>query len=153
MADLVTKLYQKYWRFSRSVTLGAQGIVLDQDKKVLLVKHGYRSGWHLPGGGVEKNETTNSALEREIFEEAGIILKTPAKLHGIFTNFDAFPGDHIAVYIINDWEQPSIPKPNYEIIEQRFFAYPELPSEIAEGAKNRLKEVFDKAEISENWTS
>ena len=152
MTQVLTKLFQSYWRFTRSITLGAQGVIFDKDRRVLLVRHGYRPGWHFPGGGVERNETANSALEREIFEETGIIIKTPPKLHGIFTNFRAFPGDHIAVFIINNWEQPSVPKPNREIVEQSFFAYNELPDDIVEGASNRLKEIIQNEEISETWT-
>ena len=148
---VLTKLFQRYWRFSRSVTLGAQGLIFDKDNRILLIKHGYCPGWHFPGGGVEHNETINTALERELFEEVGLIIKSPPKLHGIFTNFRAFPGDHIALFIIKDWEQPTIPSPNREIIEQRFFNYNDLPDDLAKGPRNRLFEIFENQEITETW--
>ena len=42
------------------------------DGAIMLVKHTYISGWHLPGGGVERGELAEIAAERELEEEAGL---------------------------------------------------------------------------------
>jgi|SRR5215813_909275 len=145
------RLAAAYWRLTRGATLGAQGAVIGEDNRVLLVRHSYKSGWHFPGGGVEWGETAETAMMREVFEEAGIVVKGRPYLHGLFANFGALPSDHIAVFVVRDWERPSIPPPNREILESRFFARDELPNNIAKGTARRLKEIFDGASKEPHW--
>ena len=151
MHRLIRFLLHPFWRLTRGMTLGAQGIVLDEQDRVLLVRHGYRPGWHFPGGGVEWGETLAVSLERELREEAGVELDGEAQLHGIFANFKAFPGDHIAVFIVRDWHRDKKPRPNLEIREQKFFAMDELPDELVKGARYRLAELFEGRSKGRHW--
>ena len=146
-----TKVMQRYWRFSRGLTLGAQGIVVDAQDRVLLIKHTYRPGWHFPGGGVERNETTRQALVRELAEEAGVELLDEPELFGIYANFRAFPSDHIALFLVRGWCQPVAPRPNYEIAAHGFFARDELPADINLPTLRRLGEVFERAPRDAMW--
>jgi ADP-ribose pyrophosphatase YjhB (NUDIX family) len=53
-------------------TIGVGGVVLDQDR-VLLVKLTYgHKGWILPGGYVKSTETIGKAVKREVHEETGL---------------------------------------------------------------------------------
>jgi len=58
------------------------GIINNGGKILVVQKKKYKDSdslsykWHIPGGGVEENENFYSAIEREIFEELGIKVKS-----------------------------------------------------------------------------
>jgi ADP-ribose pyrophosphatase YjhB (NUDIX family) len=133
------------------VTLGVQGVVLDETSRILLVRHGYRPGWHFPGGGVERGEQIDRALNRELDEEAGITISEPPRLFGVYTNFEAFPGDHVVLFIVEQWRRLRIPRPNAEIIEQKFCALGDLPQNITAATSRRLDEIFHGRDRARAW--
>lgn len=63
-------------------------VLVSSDEKVLFGKKDPKRGgvyadcWHLPGGGVEENETHEDALRREILEEVGVNIQD-APIHFI----------------------------------------------------------------------
>ncbi|MGI9406162.1 MAG: NUDIX domain-containing protein, partial [Hyphomicrobiaceae bacterium] len=59
--------------------------------------------------------------------------------------------DHIALFLVREWERPVIPEPNAEIQETAFYAVNALPENTVPGAQRRIAEVFDGAKISETW--
>ena len=148
---IIGKVLQRYWRLSRGLTLGAQGAVIDADGRILLIRHTYHPGWHFPGGGVERMETAEAALARELDEEAGVTLTGKAELFGIYANFRLFPNDHVAVYVVRDWHQAHAPKPNYEIAEHAMFARDALPADINPPTSRRIAEIFDGVPRDPMW--
>lgn len=151
LRKIVTRGLQRYWRVSRGLTLGAQGCVLDASNRILLIRHTYRPGWHFPGGGVEKNESVEFALVRELREEAGILLDGRPKLFGLYDNRRLFPGDHIALFVIRSWRQPHVPPPNREIAEQGFFAVDALPDGVNSATRLRINEILGASAPAEMW--
>lgn len=147
----VNMVLRPWWRLTRGMTLGAQGVVIDDRERILLVRHRYRTGWFFPGGGVERGETVRTALARELEEEGGIVLTGPAELHGMFCNSANFRGDHIAVFLVRHWQQPKIPGPNAEIAEQGFFPIDDMPLGTDAGTRRRLEEIFGGKEMQETW--
>jgi ADP-ribose pyrophosphatase YjhB (NUDIX family) len=139
------------WRMRRGMTLGAQGAVIDEEGRVLLVRHGYRPGWWFPGGGVEWGETIETALARELAEEVGVSLIGRAELHGIFSNNASFPGDHIAVFVVRQFERRGDYFKRGEIAEAGMFARDDLPEHTDPGTRRRIGEIFDGAPLNPLW--
>lgn len=148
---LLRHIFHFYWRIARGMTLGVRAVVLDRDNRVFLVKHSYVLGWHLPGGGVEVGETFTEALRRELKEEGEIEIAGEAVLHGIFLNSHVSPRDHVAVYVVRQFRQDRLPKPNHEIIECGFFEPAALPQETTQGTRIRIAEVLQGQERIATW--
>ena len=148
---VVKKLLQRYWRVTRGLTMGAQGAVIDADGRILLIRHTYHPGWHFPGGGVERMETAESALRRELDEEAGVALTGDPALFGIYANFRVFPSDHVALFVVRQWRQARPPVPNYEIAEHGMFARHTLPDDINPSTARRIAEIFDGTPRDPMW--
>lgn len=148
---MLTAMFRPIWRLRRGLTLGAQGVVVDGERRVLLVRHSYRPGWFFPGGGVEWGETIEAALARELAEEVGVTLTAAPELHGVFSNFGNFPGDHIAVFVVRHWQRRDDYRKRGEIAEAGMFAVEELPERVDPGTRARLAEIFDQAPLRPLW--
>lgn len=148
---LTTRLAHMSFLLTRPMTLGVRGAVIDEDDRVLLVKHGYVAGWHLPGGGVEAGETFERALQRELAEEANVALEAPAQLHGLFFNGKVSRRDHVAVYVARRFRVLGERRPDREILEARFFPSAALPDDATPGTRARIREILEGGPISALW--
>jgi 8-oxo-dGTP pyrophosphatase MutT (NUDIX family) len=151
LEPLIRVLFHIYWRFSRGLTLGVRGLVLDGEGRVFLVKHSYVAGWHLPGGGVEKGETLLGALARELREEGNIELNATPKLHAIYFNRRISSRDHVALYVVRSFQQTAPPQPNHEIVAHGFFTMQNLPADTSPATRERIAEVVTGRAASETW--
>ena len=148
---VLMRMVMPYWRLSRGMTLGVRGVVLREGREVLLIRHGYQPGWHFPGGGVEFGETVETALRRELIEEAGVALTGPPELLGIYANFDLFPGDHVLAFAVRAWEQVRPLGSNREIAEAGFFATGALPDGATAGTRRRVAELAAQNPVQPTW--
>ncbi len=142
---------QKRWRMTRALTLGGQVCVVDDMGRVLLVRHGYRPGWHFPGGGVEFGESVADAALRELREETGIVATAPPALHGIFNHARTFPGDHVVLFVVRAFETTTASASAMEIAEQGFFALDAVPKDTNPGTLRRLGELFGGQPVVADW--
>jgi 8-oxo-dGTP pyrophosphatase MutT (NUDIX family) len=150
LEPVITPLFRTWWRINRGLTLGVRGLVTDEDGRVLLVRHTYRPGWFFPGGGVEKNETVELALIRELQEEAGVAVEGAPSLFGVYSNAPNFPNDHVLFYQIASWRAVA-PANDGEIAERGFFPLHALPDGVSGGTRQRLAEVFHAQPIAAFW--
>jgi ADP-ribose pyrophosphatase YjhB (NUDIX family) len=136
---------------ARPMTLGVRGIVINAAEEVLLVRHGYVSGWHFPGGGVEVGETCVESLTRELEEEARIAIEGPPVLHGLFFNTQTSKRDHVATYVVRNFRVLGERAPDWEIREARFFPRMALPEGTTRATRARLAEIFDSVPPADRW--
>ncbi|MGE0597181.1 MAG: NUDIX domain-containing protein [Hyphomonadaceae bacterium] len=146
----ITPVFRAWWRIHRGMTLGVRGLACDEAGRVLLVRHTYRAGWYLPGGGVEKGQSALEAAVREMAEEGGVEATAPPALIGFYSNHAFHPNDHVALYRFDAW-RPCPPLENGEIAERGFFALDALPADASPGTRRRLTEAFEGAPPSETW--
>ena len=151
LEPLIRVLFHLYWRFSRGLTVGVRALVLDGEGRVFLVKHSYVAGWHLPGGGVEHGETLLAALARELREEGNIELSAAPVLHSIYFNGRMSSRDHVALYVVRSFQQPSPPRPNHEIVAHGFFPLENLPAETSRATRERIAELVTGRTPAEIW--
>ena len=150
LEPVITPVFRLWWRLKRPMTLGVRGLAFDNEGRVLLVRHTYMAGWHLPGGGVEAGETALDAATREMAEEGGVEAITPPVLAGLYSNHAHHPNDHVALYRFSAW-RPCAPLANGEIAERGFYARDALPADLSPGTRRRLAEAFDGAPVSAVW--
>jgi 8-oxo-dGTP pyrophosphatase MutT (NUDIX family) len=151
ISEAKNRLFHLYFRLSRPMTLGVRAAVLNSQEAVLLVRHSYTPGWHLPGGGVEPGETLLDALAKELREEAMIALAGEPRLHGVFYNDRYSRRDHVAVYVVRDFLSLGERKPDREILETGFFPLDRLPEATSQATRARLAEILDGRPLSPKW--
>jgi len=135
-------------RIARPLTIGVRAIILDGDR-VLLIRHSYVPGWHLPGGGVDKRETLVEAVRREVREEVGLALET-ARPFGVFARFRHGASDHVAVFVAECWSgEPRIDR--FEITQAAFFPLDRLPEDTTPATRRRLAEFLGNKPLDEHW--
>jgi len=137
-------------RMRRGMTLGVRGVATDAESRVLLVKHTYLHGWWLPGGGVDKGETTQAAVVRELREEAGLIAQSEPRLISVHSNERFFPGDHVLVFAIDAFDLTERTS-HGEIAEIGWFALDALPEDTTPATRHRPAEIFGGAPADPNW--
>ena len=141
---------QAWARLTRGMTLGVRAVVTDAAGRVLLIEHSYVPGWHLPGGGVDRGETPEQAIARELVEEAGVRPTDRPRLLSVHDNRKSFPGDHVLLYRVERW-RPVPATARGEIVDARFFPPDALPPDVTRATRARLDEVFGGGQPDPLW--
>lgn len=142
VARLIYHVNRMRWRLTRPLTVGVRLLAIKQDT-VLLVKHTYQDAWYLPGGGVQKGESLEAAIRREVSEEAGAALGD-LHLFGVYSNFYEHKSDHIIVFRCTEFALTAVK--NFEIAQVALFDFEELPPGTSPGTRRRVQEHIHKRE-------
>lgn len=130
-----------YWRVARPRTFGVRALLLDPQGRVALVRHHYIAGWYLPGGGVDKGESAEAAIRRELHEEIGLPQVEITGLLGVYHNRAEAKDDHVVVFIARAPDDtPLTAADPREIAEAGWFASDTLPEGTSPATLRRIAE-------------
>ena len=130
--------------------LGVRLLAFDDAGRVFLIRHSYIPGWHLPGGGVERGETTRAAVAREAAEEGGLRLSAPPELFGLYLHPTTARLDHIAVYLAHGVTRADAPGQGAEIRGADFYPPDALPEATSLATRARILEALGGPR-SDHW--
>lgn len=128
-----------YWKIFHPLTLGVRLMLIKNDE-IILVRHTYRDGWYLPGGGLKRRETFQDGARREAYEEAGATLGQLA-FWGIYSNLIGDTSDHEVVMLCKSFDLNG--KSDHEIAECRAFPLDKLPQGTVRGVHKCVQQYLD----------
>ncbi|MBW3096134.1 NUDIX domain-containing protein [Pseudohoeflea coraliihabitans] len=149
-ARLLTFVLHRWFFVSRGMTLGVRAACFDAQGRIFLVRHSYVGGWHMPGGGVERGQTAQAALRRELLEEGCLEIVGEPEMLAVFFNARMSRRDHVVFYRCAV-RQIREKMPDREIIEARFFAPDALPEGVTPATRRRIDELRDGAPHADFW--
>lgn len=121
--------------------IGVFAAIFDEQGRILCVKRNYPPfTWTTPGGGMEYGESLDQAVEREVREETGYIVRAKRLLGAYSSTYKDDLVLSIEVEIVgrDKWQS------NQEISEMGFFAIAELPQPMHAGTISRILDAFNK---------
>jgi 8-oxo-dGTP pyrophosphatase MutT (NUDIX family) len=135
--------------------VGAAILILDEQKRLLMMKRSDSGSWGIPGGATEPGEVVEDAARRETFEETNLqIIKM--SLFGVFSGpelYYRYPnGDEVynvtIMYLSHDWRGEI--KLNGEHTEWRWFSAGDIPEDLSPPIKpiiKQFKSSFSRADV------
>ena len=115
---------------------GVRGILVDEQRRLLLQRRADSGHWGLPAGVVDVGDSVLDALSRELREETGLTV-VRAELFGLYTEprFSVvYPnGDEVqtftVAFLVREWSG-SLSADSDEVVDVRFFPLDALPENL-----------------------
>ncbi len=111
------------WTFSAKFNVGVLAVILNESGEILLLNHVVRSGqtWGLPGGWINKGESIDTAIKRELDEETGLKIEQLGLIHVLPIR------RMVEVIVLAKVIGDTTIQPSFEIFEGGFFPRDSLP--------------------------
>ena len=109
-----------------------------RDGKLLMVRERLDNGWTMPGGWADVGDVPSEAVEREVWEEAGLRVKA-AQLVGVYdaNRFPPLELFHAYKLVFLCDITGGDAQPGIETTEVDFFAVDEIPGQLSGERTNR----------------
>jgi len=148
----LAKLFQSYWRLSRSLRLDVRACVRDAQGRVALVRSIDGPAWQLPGGSVEHGETAVEALSRLLSQCAGLQIVGEAMLFAVYAGTPDARFNQRAVFLVPSWRRLDTRMVNAQANpEITFFEVGRLPHDTEPAVRARLAEISQARALSDVW--
>jgi ADP-ribose pyrophosphatase YjhB (NUDIX family) len=126
--------YRFLWTINQKFIVGVGVLVVDEQERVLLFKHSYRSEypWGLPSGWLQAGETPMQAVEREVYEESGYRVKVLRPFE-VNTGEPGIPNLHLV--FLGELVEETEFIGSSEVVEAKFFSQKDMPVLIPDQVK------------------
>lgn len=114
-----------YWRIFRPKEYGVKA-VLKRGNEILCIKQGWGGKYTFPGGRIDRKETPEEAVMREVKEEVGIYVSNYAYT-GSFVSRAFKKYDTVFVYVADFPKDVSIKVDGFEVVEANWFDQKDMP--------------------------
>ena len=127
------------WVTHPTFTVGALAVVLNDQGKLLLMRHRLREeqGWEVPGGLIGRRERPEDTVRREVFEETGY--EVEVRSPGLVC---VSRPQHMDVYYLARIQGGTLRLNAREIMEARFFALHDLPAELPTDQRHFIEDLL-----------
>ncbi len=119
-------------------TIGAFGILLDEQRRVLLCHRRDFDLWNLPGGGLEAGESPWEGVIREVREETGLAVAVE-RLAGVYSK----PENDEMVFSFVCRAVGGAVSLTDEADQVAYFAVDDIPANTSRKQVERVKDVLD----------
>ncbi|WP_328304793.1 NUDIX hydrolase [Actinomycetospora sp. NBC_00405] len=119
-------------------SVSVAGIVVDDQDRVLVVQRRDNGHWEPPGGVLELDETPEEGVQREVFEETGVVVRA-LSLSGVYKNM----ARGIISLVFRCRYQSGHARPTDESATVQWLCLDELRVRMAEAYFVRVADAFE----------
>ena len=146
----VQRARRTLWYFTRPEVRGVHAIVLTPEERVVLVKHRYARGWHLPGGGQKRGEAAEAAILRELSEEIGLREHGTLEPACIYRHQSDYRTATVSLFLLRDVRYQ--PPWSLEIEQVKEFKLDGMPADTTRLSRARIEQQISLGTIGERRT-